>query len=102
MTYTMRPLKTMDVFKMSKILKKMDIELDIKDGMTQEQVGAQVIVQIAGGLHQAEDEVSGFLADLVGINPKTFGELPIEDTLEIFALFKEQKGIMNFLKLAGK
>lgn len=102
MTYKMRPLKTMDVFKMSKILKKIDIELDIKDGMTQEQVGAQVIVQIAGGLHQAEEEVSGFLADLVGINPETFGELPIEDTLEIFALFKEQKGIMNFLKLAGK
>ncbi|MEZ7173585.1 hypothetical protein [Sporosarcina sp. OR05] len=100
--YTMRPLMTMDVFRMSKILKKMDLKLEIKDGMTQEQVGAQVIQQIAENLHQAEEEVNGFLADLVGIEAKKFAKLPIEETLEIFTLFKGQKGIMNFLKLAGK
>lgn len=100
--FTMRPLKTMDVFRMSKILKKMELKLDIKDGMTQEQVGAQMIQQIAENLHQAEQEVNAFLSNLIGIKVEEFEELPIEDTIAILASFKDQKGVMSFLGQAGK
>lgn len=105
MTYTMRPLKTMDIFKMSKILKKLDVktnEIKTDEGMTQTQVGITVILKALENLHLAETEVNEFLSGLVGLTADEFNELPIEDTFEILTLFKEQKGIVNFLQLAGK
>ncbi|HHY72703.1 MAG TPA: hypothetical protein GX497_05675 [Bacillus bacterium] len=102
MSYAMRSLKTADIFKMSKILKKMDLKIKLEEGASQAQVGVQLIQSILENVHQAEDEVNAFLAELVGLEVKEFSELPIEDMLEIFNLFKEQKGIINFLKLAGK
>jgi hypothetical protein len=120
MSYTMRPLKTSDVYQMSKILKKLNIKtnellknIDIKKikiskdtteigKMAMLQAGIELIQKVLENLHLAENEVNEFLAGLVGITGKEFGELPIEDTLEIITLFKEQKGLANFLKLAGK
>ncbi|WP_332632028.1 hypothetical protein [Halalkalibacter flavus] len=102
MEYKMRPLKTMDIFKMSKILKKLNVKLDVNEKITQKQMGAQMIQRVVENLHLAEGEVNAFLAELVGIDAKEFAELPIEDTLQIIALFKEQKGLASFLSAAGK
>lgn len=102
MAYTMRPFKTADIYKMSKILKKMNIKIEVNDKITQQQMGVQMVQKIAENLHQAENEVNGFLAELVGIDAAKFSELPIEETFEIISLFKEQKGLSNFLQLAGK
>lgn len=102
MAYTMRPFKTSDIYKMSKILKKMNIKIDVNDKTTQQQMGVQMIQKVAENLHLAETEVNAFLAELVGIHPTEFSELPIEKTFEIISLFKEQKGLANFLQLAGK
>lgn len=102
MAYTMRPLKTSDIFKMSKILKKINLKLDLSDKTTQTAMGVQMVQRVIENLHLAEDEVNAFLADLVGLTPEKFADLPIEETIEIITLFKEQKGIINFLKLAGK
>lgn len=103
--YTMRPLKTLDVFKMSKILKKLDVktsEIKFGDDATQVQVGIALIQKAIENLHLAEVEVNEFISGLVGLTAEEFSELPIEDTFEILTLFREQKGIANFLKLAGK
>lgn len=105
MAYNMRPLKTTDVFRMSKILKKLDVktnEIEITKEMTEIQVGISIILKGLENLYLAEKEVSDFLADLVGITTEQFSELPIEDTLQIITLFKDQKGIASFLKSAGK
>lgn len=99
--YTMRPLKNPDIFKMSRILKKLKIKVEVNDKTTQQQMGVQMIQQVAENLHLAEDEVNAFLADLVGIDVKEFAELPIEDTIKIIGLFKEQKGLASFLSSAG-
>ncbi|ALY08072.1 hypothetical protein BhaS171_00016 [Bacillus phage vB_BhaS-171] len=100
--YKMRSLKTSDIFKMSKILKKMDLKLDVNDKTTQMEMGVHLIQKLGENLHLAEDEVNAFLSEMVGITPEQFAELPIEDTFEIIKLFKEQKGLSNFLSLAGK
>lgn len=100
--YTMRPLKTSDIFKLSKILKKLNVKLDVNDKTTQQQVGVQMLQRVAENLHLAEDEVNTLLAELVGIDVKVFAELPIEDTLKIISLFKEQKGLASFLSVATK
>lgn len=97
----MRELKTMDVFKMSKILKKINLEINA-DGKTQEQMGAEVILQIGENLHLVEKEVNEFIADLIGITAKEFSNLPIAKTLEYFEEFKNLEGIDGFFKLAGK
>ncbi|MBS4191189.1 hypothetical protein KHA94_13450 [Bacillus sp. FJAT-49705] len=100
--FKMRPLKTSDIFKMSKILKKMNLKIEIGKEISQIQLGIEFVQRILENVHLAEEEVSAFLAELVGLEAKEFKELEIEDTLEIFKLFKEQKGLANFLKLAGK
>lgn len=98
----MRKLKTSDIFKMSKILKKMNIRFEIEEGITPSQMGVQMVQRIIENLHLAEDEVNEFLGGLVGLDQENFADLPIEETLKVISLFKEQKGILNFLKLAGK
>lgn len=111
MKYEMRALKTSDIFAMSRILKKLELDLKIDISkfkgkeLTAEDAGKEAFIQLLKtaleNLHQAEKEVNGFLGSLVGLNEKKFGELPIEDTFEIIAQFKGQKGLANFLKLAG-
>lgn len=105
MSYTMRPLKTPDIFKMSKILKAMKLrasDINIKEGMTQTEAGIAIILAGLENLHLAEKEISEFMGSLVGLSEEEFNELPIEETLKIIAMFKEQKGIINFLESAGK
>lgn len=115
MAYEMRPLKTKDVYPMSKILKKLDVKLNLDlsrfagkkaTEKEQEEAGKELVLGLIKtaleNLHQAEEEVNGLLSSLVGITSEEFNELPIEDTLEIITLFKNQKGLAGFLKLAGK
>lgn len=97
----MRELITEDVFKMSKILKKMDIKLDV-EGKTQNQVGADLILKIGENLHLAEKEVNEFMASLTGMSPKDFSMLPITKTFEYFEEFKNLPGLAGFFKFAGK
>src|SRR5690625_464014 len=100
--FTMRPLLLRDVFTMSKILKKMDLKMEVDDETSQIQMGVQFIQRLMENLHMAEKDVNSFLADLVGMTEDEFSELTLEDSMEIFELFKQQKGLANFLKLAGK
>lgn len=105
MTHTMRPLKTSDIFKMSKILKKLDVktnDIKVDKDTTQTQVGIAIMLKGVENLHQAETEVNEFIASLVGLTAEEFSELPIKDTLSIITQFKEQKGISSFLQLANK
>lgn len=101
-TYELRNLKTSDIFKMSKVLKKMDINIEIKEGMSQNQVGFEIINEIFSNLHLAEKEVAEFMGDLIGISGKEFEELPIDVTMEVMAQFKDLDGVESFLKLANK
>lgn len=101
-TYTLRELKTGDIFSMSKILKKMDIKVEVQKGMTQEQVGFEIIKQVFSNLHMAEKEVADLLGDMVGITGREFQELSLSESMEIISQFKELDGIESFLKLANK
>lgn len=99
----LRKLKTSDIFKMSKILKKMGLkkELNIKD-KGQTEVGAELIITVFENLYLAEDEVNLFFADLVGMSIDEFKELEFEKVIEIIAEFKNISGISSFLKSASQ
>ena len=102
MAYEMRGLKTSDIYKMSRILKRMNLDLVADDKTTQVQMGVQMIKKIGENLHMAEDEVNEFMGGMVGLSGEEFGNLPIEDTIQIMERFKDQKGLTSFFKLAAK
>ena len=97
-----RPLKGNDVFAVSRILKKMDLSIEVKEGDTQEQVGARLILSVFENLHEAQKEVNDFLGSMIGISGKAFGELPLSEYLAYLQKFKEIEGLADFLEHARK
>lgn len=102
MDLIMRNLQTKDLYKMSRILKKMELNFDIDEKTTQSRLGAQMIQKAAENLHMAEKEVNDFMGALVDMTGEEFAELPIEQALEITRQFKEQPGVASFLSVAAK
>ena len=103
----LRGLKTSDIFRMSKILKKMNLKDEINrnsndEKKTTNQIGTEIILTAFENLHLAEDEINAFLADLAGMEPKDFAELPVEKTLEIMQEFRKMPGLTSFFKQANQ
>jgi hypothetical protein len=98
----MRSLKLKDAFTVSRILKKMQIRPDISDGITQEQLGAEIIFKFIENIGDAEEEVIAFLADLKGMKPETLTELDFDEVVNILEEFKNLKGIQGFFQQVGK
>ena len=98
----LRELKTKDIFKMSKVLKKMNLKINADEGKTQQQVGAELILSVFENLHLAEIEVNEFLSDMANLTVKEFEELPFEKTMEIIKEFKSIAGLSSFFKQANQ
>lgn len=97
-----RSLKGNDVFTVSRIIKKMNLSIEVKEGDSQEQVGARFILSVFENLHEAQKEVNDFLGSMIGISGKTFGELPLSEYLAYLQKFKEIEGLADFLEHARK
>jgi hypothetical protein len=114
MNYSVRSLKTGDIFKMSKIIKKLGLKVEttykevneegkeVVKTKTQEQIGTEVLMSVAENLHLAEEEVSDFLGGLAGLSGRQFSELPIDLTVQIMKQFKTLPGVSSFLQQAGQ
>lgn len=100
--FKMRDLKTGDIYKMSRILKKMDLKFNVDSKTSQEQMGVELVQKVVENLHLAENEVNAFLAELIDITPEEFADLPLGEVMEIINQFKDQKDIKAFLQLAGR
>lgn len=102
----MRQLITNDIFAMSRILKKLQIDTNFNlgkdDKNSDESLGVQVIVKIAENAHLAQTEINNFIGELAGTSGEEFGKLPIKESLEIIKQFKELDGISDFFKRAGQ
>lgn len=98
----MRQLKFKDTFTVSRILKKMKIKPDVKDGITQEEFGAAILFKFIENLGDAEEEVTAFLADLKGIKSEELSELDMDQFGEIIEEFKNLKGLQGFFMQVGK
>lgn len=95
----MRDLITTDLFKMSKILKKMNIKNEIKGLFTdvtgkkeeeKKEIGQDVGIQLAfivmENMYLAEKEITDFLADMTG---KTKDEISKQKPVETIKMFEE-------------
>jgi hypothetical protein len=92
-----------DAFKLSRILKKINIknEIDVKD-KTQEEVGVSMFLAVGENLHLAEKEINDFMGDLFGMSGEDFGKQGTDEVLKCFDEFKNSKGVTSFFKLAAQ
>lgn len=102
----MRQLTTNDVFKMSRILKRLNLsvsDIQVADGEnSDQQLFLSLAVKIAENVHLAQNEANDFLGDLCGMSGEEFGNLPLTETIEKVKEFKGLDGISNFFKYAGQ
>lgn len=91
----MRPLRTDDMFALSRIWDKLDIALDVK-GKTQDEVGADLIMQILRRLHLARDEIIDLLASLTGQTPEAISTQPLAETVNMLRDVLSQDGVADF------
>ncbi|SMC39397.1 hypothetical protein [Papillibacter cinnamivorans] len=107
----MRQLQTNDIFRMSRIFKKLsikaaDVEMETAEGKTpdnaDEKLALAVILKVVENLHLAQAEINDFLGDLVGITGEEFGVLPISETIQYIKEFKELDGIADFFARVGQ
>lgn len=102
----MRQLTTNDVFKMSRILKRLNLsvnEIQVADGEnSDQQLFISLAVKIAENIHMAQSETNDFLGSLCGMTAEEFGELPLIESIEKIKEFKNLDGISSFFKFAGQ
>lgn len=103
----LRKLNGNDIFKMSKILKKINIDvnsLNLQGDTEQVQmkVGIHLVKVALENLHLAQDEVNDFLGSLVGCTGEEFGAKDLDEYTEVIIQFKDMVKGSNFFTLVGK
>lgn len=95
-----RKIKGKDIIKISRIIKKLNIELsnvktDKKDaGIT----GLSFAKMLLENFHLAGDEINDLLADLTGKTKKEIEELEISEYTKIFQQIFSENDILSFFK----
>lgn len=84
--------------KLSAIIDK--LELKITDpNATQEQIGANLMMQIISKAHKAEQEIYAFVAEIKGISPE---EAEKVDLVQFIKELVSDDGVRSFFKSAVK
>lgn len=113
----LRKLNGNDVFKVSRMLKKIDFKLnteeiqkyvttekDKTDDIEQVQIlaGFDLFKRMFENLHLVQDEVNDFLGGLCGCSGKEFGEKDLDEVAEVIVELKNMMKNSNFLKHVSK
>lgn len=91
-------ITTRQALKVSKLIGKLNLKIENPKG-TAEEIGADLILQIASKVGDAEDEVAEIVAMLTGL-PKE--EALDADLMEIFEKEKGENGFISFFTSAVK
>lgn len=109
-----RKLKGKDLFKFTKILRKLGVKDEIKGVISGfnakgkkkneilEQLGTDVIFTIIERLDLAETEISEFMGELLGMKAEEWLDLELEEMMESFRLLLTEDGFASFFKQAAK
>ena len=111
----MRELKHKDIYKISKILRKMDMKKEIQklykdgSGKTEEErqrmledLKAEMLLMFMENIEKAETEINDFMGDLIGINGEEFADLPIKESMDYFAQLFNLEDAHAFFKMAAQ
>ncbi|WP_242291382.1 hypothetical protein [Bacillus cereus group sp. BfR-BA-01356] len=108
--YVVRGIKTRDIPRLSRIVKKMDIKPDFKMldelknlGLQQKALGINLFIEVFAGLGEAEEEVYQLLADLSSIDVDVIKDLDLSELYDIVMEFKNVDTSFKpvFSKLVG-
>ena len=108
--YVVRGIKTKDIPRLSRIVKKMDIKPDFKMldelkniGLQQKALGINLFIEIFAGLGEAEEDVYKLLSDLSSIDVETIKDLDLDDLYEVVMEIKKVDTSFTavFSKLVG-
>lgn len=96
-----RPLITDDMYILSEILDKMEIDLDVK-GEEAREVGLKLIYNMVRKVYKARKEVTLFLAQISGRSVQEISELPMGQTIDLFKQALSQDGLIDFFTVRKK
>mgnify|MGYP001203999687 CR=1 FL=1 len=82
--------------KLSAIIDKLDLKITDPKA-SQEQIGADLMMQIISKAHKAEKEIYAFVAEIKGITPQ---EAEKVDLVQFIKEIASDTGVMNFFKSA--
>ncbi|HSQ88099.1 hypothetical protein [Romboutsia sp.] len=100
----LRKLNGNDIFKVSRILKKINLDvssINLSD-KKQETVGIEIVKMIVENSYLAQEEINDFLGGLCGCSDKEFGEKDLDEIVEVIAKFKEMVKGTNFFITVSK
>lgn len=81
--------------KLSAIIDKLDLKINLKGD--QEEVGADLIMQIVSKAHRAEKEIYSFVAEIKDITPQEAADI---DLIQFVRELLNDVGVVNFFKSA--
>lgn len=108
-----RKLNGSDIFKVSKILKKIGLKNEIskmvrplKEGQEKDDVamdiGIELMVMIIENIHMAEKEIFDLLGNLVCMSAEELANKDTDYLLDLVEELKNSEDIMGFFKRVGK
>jgi hypothetical protein len=102
----MRKLKTQDIFRLSAIVRKLNLKKELQtlatEGMSAEQYGIQLFLLLFENMDQAEEEICSFFADIAEMSVEDFRAMDLGQLGQFIAELREEKGLSDFFQLAFK
>ena len=109
----MRKLKGKDIFKMSKILKRIGLKNEIgsivkslETGEDKEELamdlGVEFFAMIIENIHMAEKEIFDLLGDISGYTGEEYAERDLDLILDDIEQLKNSEDLMGFFKKVGR
>ncbi len=112
MNLEIRKLKARDIFKFSKILKKLNnknsLQNIIKNGKNLEEqdkvelYGTEILCFLIENLDEIEGDIYEFLADIAGMTPEAFSNLDLGDLVEIIRKIGQENNLSAFFAAVSK
>lgn len=81
--------------KLSAIIDKLDLKINLNGN--QEEVGADLVMQIVSKAHRAEKEIYSFVAEIKDITPQEAADI---DLIQFVRELLNDVGVVNFFKSA--
>ena len=108
-----RKLKGKDIFKVSKIMKKIGLKKEVsalttylEEGQSKEDLvmnlGVEFFAMIIENIHMAEKEIFDFLGDLIGMNAEEYSERDLDLIIDDIEALKNSEDIMGFFKKVSR
>lgn len=96
----MRKLVTDDMFLLSEIIDKMELDIDVK-GKGQEELGAEIIFGLLRKAHRAKDEIKQLVASLLEKPVEDVSNMPVAELVDIIGKALQEDGVVGFIKSAA-